>query len=70
MMETNVNSPLPTEWKELESILTDMKACRESGDVEGYNECVKRLFAWRDMYPEETLAVLKVISEGGIDGRT
>jgi hypothetical protein len=36
-----------------------------SGDPEGYNKCVERLFAWRDMYPEETIAVLKVLSEGG-----
>jgi hypothetical protein len=39
-METNDSFPLPPEWKELESILTDMKVCRESGDPEGYNKCV------------------------------
>lgn len=45
-METNIDFPLPHEWNELELILADMKACRESGDVEGYNKCAERLIAW------------------------
>ena len=65
MMETNDSFPLPTEWKELESILTNMKICRESGDVEGYNKYAEDLLAWRDTYPEEAIAIMKVLSEGG-----
>jgi len=67
MMETNVD--LPPEWDELKSIMTDMKACRESGDVEGNNKCAERLIAWRDTYPEEMIAVLKVLSGGDNDVR-
>ena len=65
-METNDSFPLPTEWEELKSILTNMKICRESGDAKGYNKYVEDLLAWRDMYPEEAFAVLKVLSEGDL----
>lgn len=62
-METNIDFPLPHEWNELELILADMKACRESGDVEGYNKCAERLIAWRDMYPDMIVRLISIGAE-------